>query len=367
MVVLTGPRRAGKTHLLRTLFPRARYVLLEDPDVLARVAADPRAFLDEVGTPVVLDEVQNAPHLLSYVRSRVDAKPRSVGRYLLTGSQDFSLMDGITETLAGRAAILQLLPLSADEHAKVDLLRGGYPEVHLRPSARRTWMRSYVQTYLERDLRAVTAVRDLGTFRRFMGLLATRNGQLLNKTDLAAPLGVSVPTITQWIAALEIAGLVMLVHPYFENLGKRLVKTPKLYFVDTGLLVYLLGIDEPKLLDRSPLVGAVFESFVAAEITKAQLARGRGRELYFFRDQQGLEVDFVVPHAGRLLLLEAKYTKTPLPAMAGPLRTLGAAVKQPVACVVVCRVGAPSGPLGGGVRVVPIDQLGTTLRTASRP
>jgi predicted AAA+ superfamily ATPase len=216
-------------------------------------------------------------------------------------------------------------------------------------------MRSYVQTYLERDLRQVTAVRDLGTFRRFLALLATRNAQLLNKTELAAPLGVTVPTITQWIAALEIAGLVMLVPPYFENLGKRLVKTPKVYFVDSGLLVFLLGIDEPHLLARSPLLGSVFEAFVASEIAKAQLSLGRGRELYFFRDQQGLEVDFVVPGPRGPTFLEAKHTKTLTPTMASPIRKL--LEVSPGRGLLVGPSGTATGSIGPGVRAIPVDDV----------
>ena len=194
-VVVTGPRRAGKTTLLRKLFPKARYVLLEDPDIQARVRSDPRAFLEELQPPVVFDEIQNAPELLAYVRTLIDTKPRRVGQWLFTGSQEAPLMRGITESMAGRAAILQLLPLSLAETAKVDLLHGGFPEVLARPQARSLWFASYLQTYLERDVRAITNVRDLVTFRRFLSLLASRHGHVLNKTDLAAPLGVSVPTI----------------------------------------------------------------------------------------------------------------------------------------------------------------------------
>ena len=194
-VVVTGPRRAGKTTLLRKLFPKARYVLLEDPDIQARVRSDPRAFLEELQPPVVFDEIQNAPELLAYVRTLIDTKPRRMGQWLFTGSQEAPLMRGITESMAGRAAILQLLPFSLAETGKVDLLHGGFPEVLARPQARSLWFASYLQTYLERDVRAITNVRDLVTFRRFLSLLASRHGHVLNKTDLAAPLGVSVPTI----------------------------------------------------------------------------------------------------------------------------------------------------------------------------
>ncbi len=322
-VILTGPRRAGKTTLLRRLFPAARHVLLEDPDVVARVRADPRGFLDELPTPAILDEIQNAPELFAWVRTRIDAAPRRTGRWFITGSQEAPLMQGVTESLAGRAAVFQLLPFSRAESPKVSPWLGGFPEVVLRPAAARTWFRSHVQTYLERDVRAVSAIRDLAVFRRFLALLASRCGQVLNKTDIAAPMGVTVPTVGEWLGILEVTGQVLLVPPYFENFGKRLIKSPKVYFTDSGLLCHLLGIESAAELERSPFLGAVFETFVAAEIVKQQLAAGRSRELYFFRDQQGLEVDFVIPRgSGRLLFVEAKASRTATPAMAEPLARL---------------------------------------------
>src|ERR1700690_2633480 len=273
-VVVTGPRRAGKTTLLRKLFPQARYVLLEDPDIQARVRSDPRTFLEELQPPVVFDEIQNAPELLAYVRTLIDARPRRMGHWLFTGSQEASLMGGITESMAGRAAILQLLPLSRTETIKVELLHGGFPEVLARPQARSLWFSSYLQTYLERDVRAITNVRDLVTFRRFLSLLASRHGQILNKTDLAAPLGVSVPTIGEWLSILELTGQIVLVPPYFENFGKRLIKSPKIYWEDCGLACYLLGVTSQSELERSPFLGPLFEGFIAAEILKSQASRG---------------------------------------------------------------------------------------------
>jgi uncharacterized protein len=322
-VVLTGPRRAGKTYCLTHGFPRASYHLLEDPDVLAQVRGDPRGWLEAIETPAILDEIQNAPEILPYIRTRIDAAPRKYGRFLITGSQDFALMAGVSESMAGRAAVFQLWPLSARELGRWDLMRGGYPEVWLRPRSADDWFRSYIQTYLERDVRAVTAVRDLATFRRFLALLATRNGQMLNKTELAGPLGVSVPTIGQWIGVLETTGILMLVPPWYENLGKRVVKTPKIYWIDTGLLSYLLGLGNRGALERSAMVGPLFEAFVASEIVKRQLAQGRARELYWFRDHQGLEVDFVVPTAdGEIELIEAKWSRTIVPAMAAAMAAL---------------------------------------------
>ena len=328
-LVLTGPRRSGKTFLLRRLFPDATYVLAEAPDVIARLRADPQGFLDSITTPVILDEVQNVPEVFAFVRARIDRQPRKRGQWILTGSQEAPLMQNVSESMAGRAAILQLLPLSVGESAKVSPFRGGFPEVLANSMQRTTqlWFSSYVQTYLERDVRQVLNVRDLAVFRRFLAVLATRHGQVLNKTDLAAPLGVSVPTITQWLSVLETTLQIVLVPPFYENLGKRLIKSPKLYFLDSGLACYLLGIETESELLRSPLRGPIFEGFVASEIVKSQLHRGQRRALYYFRDQQGLEVDFLVPgKAGAVHLIEAKAGATVDPRMADPMRRLAEAL-----------------------------------------
>jgi predicted AAA+ superfamily ATPase len=370
-VVLTGPRRAGKTLLLRRLFPKASYFLLEDPDVVARLRADPQGFLDAVPLPAILDEVQNVPEVFAHVRARIDRQPRRVGQWLLTGSQEAPLMRGVTESMAGRAAVLQLLPLSWPETPKVSLLCGGYPEVLARPGAARLWFSSYLQTYLERDVRAVTAVRDLALFRRFLALVASRHGQVLNKTDLAAPLGVSVPTITQWLGVLETTAQVLLVPPFYDNLGKRLIKSPRLYVADAGLACHLLGIDSASELARSPFRGALFEGFVAAEIVKAQVNAGRRRELYYFRDEQGLEVDFLVPwRGGAVALVECKAGRTVTPSMAAPMLRLAKALKSRhtaaggVSLFLVHQspqAGTPTQAVAPGVRALPwqafVEQL----------
>lgn len=359
-VVLTGPRRAGKTWLLRRLFPEAGYFLLEDPDIVARLRADPHGFLDALRGPVILDEVQNVPEVFALVRSRIDREPRRTGRWLLTGSQEAALMQGVTESMAGRAAVLQLYPLSVRETPRVTLLRGGYPEVVARPAAARLWFASYLQTYLERDVRAVTAVRDLATFRRFLSLVASRHGQVLNKTDLAAPLGVSVPTITQWLGVLETTAQILMVPPFYANLGKRLIKSPRMYVADSGLACHLLGIDTAADLARSPFAGSLFEGFIASEIAKAQVNAGLRREIYHFRDEQGLEVDFVVPRrGGSVALVECKHTSTVTPAMAAPMLRLREAFRThhpkvaKVAMTIVHlapRGGSPTEAVAPGVR-----------------
>jgi predicted AAA+ superfamily ATPase len=365
-VVITGPRRAGKTMLLRTALPKAQYVLLEDPDIQDRVRSDPRSFLEGLRPPVILDEIQNTPQLLGYVRTLIDSHPRRMGQWLFTGSQEAPLMEGITESMAGRAAILQLLPFSRGESAKVDLLKGGFPEVLARPAGRDLWFASYLQTYIERDVRTITQVRDLPTFRRFLSLVASRHGQFLNKSDLAAPLGVSVPTIGDWLHILEITGQIMLVPPYFENFGKRLVKTPKVYWGDSGMACYLLGIQTQAELERSPFLGAIFEGYVAAEILKSQINRGQRKELYCFRDQQGLEVDFLVPKPNaQFWMVEAKAGRTVQTAMANPLLALKKAAPERVSRALIVHRKARSQPemtaVAPGVEALTAEQFSALI------
>jgi len=328
-LILTGPRRAGKTTLLKRIFPEAQYYLLEDPDLIARLRSDPRSFIDEIRPPAILDEIQNVPEILNYVRTRMDRSPQKKGQWLLTGSQEAPLMKRVTESLTGRAAVFHLLPFSILETPKVSLLKGGFPEVLAHPSFSQTYFRSYIQTYLERDVRAISSIRDLATFRRFLSLLASRCGQILNRTDLAAPLGVAVPTISEWLNILEITSQIILVPPFYENFGKRLIKSPKLYFCDSGLICYLLGIESEKMLNRSPFLGPIFEGFVASEIIKRQINSGKPRQLYYFRDQQGLEVDFLVPMGNhKLALLEVKASRTAFPEMAGSLTRLSKVISN---------------------------------------
>ncbi|MBI3849287.1 MAG: ATP-binding protein [Verrucomicrobia bacterium] len=366
-IVLTGPRRSGKTWLLRHRFPQASYYLFEDPDVVSRFRHDPQGFLDGVRLPVILDEIQNVPEVFNFVRARIDRQPRRVGQWFLTGSQEAGLMQNVTESMAGRAAVLQLLPMSASETPKVSLLRGGFPEVLARPAAAGLWFSSYLQTYLERDVRSISAVQEPATFRRFLALVASRHGQLLNKSDLAAPLGMSVPGIGRWLDILEATAQIFLVPPYFENLGKRLIKSPKVYIADSGLACHLLGIETEAELEKSPFLGALFEGFIAGEIVKAQLNAGRRRELYYFRDQQGLEVDFVVPRKGAAVrLIEAKAARTVSPGDARPMQQLAAAwrkrpgVRGKVEQILVhrpARSGVASPAVAPGVQALPWQEF----------
>jgi len=366
-VILTGPRRAGKTWLLRHLFPQATYELFEAPDVVARFRHDPQGFLDGLRLPAILDEIQNVPEVFNFVRSRIDRVPRRTGQWFLTGSQEAGLMRNVTESLAGRAAVLQLWPMSVRETSKVSLLRGGYPEVLARPRARSLWFSSFLQTYLERDVRAVSNVQDLATFRRFLALVASRHGQVLNKSDLAAPLGMSVPGVGRWLDILEATAQILIVPPYFDNVGKRIIKSPKIYVADSGLACHLLGIESEAELRKTPFLGPLFEGFIAAEIVKSQVNAGRRRELYYFRDQQGLEVDFVLPGRGAgLRLVETKAGKTVTPGMAAPMRRLAEAWHQQSRTrgeVEMClvfqapREGTASRAVAPGVRALPWQEF----------
>lgn len=365
-VLVTGPRRAGKTTLLKKLFPRVSYYLLEDPDIIARIKADPRSFIEEIKPPAILDEIQNTPELFNYLRTRIDAKPRRFGQWYFTGSQDAALMKGVSESMAGRVAIFHLFGLSSQESKKVSMLRGGFPEVLAKPKTASLWFRSYIQTYLERDVRSISAIKDLATFRRFLSLIASRQGAVLNKTDLAAPLGLSVPTLSEWINILEITGEIIVVPPFYENFGKRLIKAPKIYFADSGLSCYLLGIETEEALRRSTFLEQIFEGFVASEVVKQQENSGKRREIYYFRDQQGLEVDFVIPSAGeKLLLMEAKAVRSVKPAMGVSLVRLARAIPRYKVEKRIVHLNPPKGAkqefrsLSPGITAIPVSEIGS--------
>ena len=316
VLAVTGPRQSGKTTLARTAFPALPYVNLEDPDTRALALADPRRFLQRHADGAVLDEVQRAPALMSYLLGVADAAP-AMGRFVLTGSQQFGLMDGISQSLAGRVGLLTLLPLSQPELTAGDggsatleqrLWRGGYPALHAahRQPEPAHWFAAYVATYVERDVRQLLNVGNLLTFQRFLGMCAARSGQLLNLNSLAADCGISQPTARQWLTVLQASHLVALLPPYHRNFGKRLVKAPKLYFLDTGLLCYLLRIGSAEDLQVHAARGAVFETWAVAETLKHRHNLGLAPDLHFWRDNHGLEVDLVFEHAGRLQGVECK-------------------------------------------------------------
>ena len=342
-VVLTGPRQSGKTTLLKRLFAgRCSYVSLEPPDVRASASIDPRAFLELNPPPVIFDEIQYAPDLLAYIKERIDARRDRKGQYLLTGSQNLLMHQRITESLAGRSAILKLLPLSLYElngtpqaqlpwdgsqgitrsqTSYIDtwrrFVRGCYPELAAEPDRDSAlWYSSYVQTYIERDVMSLRQIGDLTQFQIFLRALAVRSGQLLNLSDVSRDLGLSVNTAKQWLSILEATYQVIVLRPYFENVGKRLVKTPKVYLTDVGMLCHLAGIKDIEQAASGPLGGAIVETAVLSEIVKAAVHRGEEPHVYFWRTSGGVEVDFVVERGGKLIPVEVKQTATPRPAMA---------------------------------------------------
>lgn len=318
IVTITGPRQSGKTTLAKRVFSDKPYLSLEDPDVRRMALDDPRAFLARLPEGGVLDEVQRAPELLSYLQTLVDADGR-MGLFLLTGSQQFGLMSGITQSLAGRTAFIELLPLSVQELAasaivppSLDdmLFAGGYPAMFDRQVPPQTWFPAYVATYVERDVRQLLKVQDLEIFQRFVRLCAGRSGQLLNLSSLATDCGVTHNTAKAWISVLEASYILFQLRPHHANFSKRLVKSPKLYFLDTGLLSWLLGIQEPGQLATHPLRGSIFETFVVAEIVKTRFNRGERAALHFWRDSNGNEVDVIADVGTQLMPIEIKSGQT---------------------------------------------------------
>jgi uncharacterized protein len=334
VVTLTGPRQSGKTTLARMAFPNYAYASLEDPDQREFAITDPRGFLSQFDSPVILDEAQRVPDLFSYIQTRSDASGKN-GQYVLTGSQSFLLMRTISQSLAGRAAILHLLPFSqAEIHRRPPLPRdgigrhmpparvseernlmdtlftGGYPRIHDKELPPQEWLANYYRTYVERDVRELLNVGDLETFGRFIGLCAGRTGQLLNLSSLGNDCGISQPTARRWLSVLEASFLVFLLRPHHRNFNKRLVKSPKLYFLDTGLLTYLLRIRSSVELRTHSARGAVFESFVVSELVKNALHQGLEPDLYFWRDSAGYEVDILMEQGNEIVPIEVKSGET---------------------------------------------------------
>ncbi|MCC6281196.1 MAG: ATP-binding protein [Saprospiraceae bacterium] len=312
IVSLSGPRQSGKTTLLRWQFPDLPYVSLEDPDERRFALSDPRRFLDSYPKGAILDEVQQVPELFSYLQTRVDTDKNL--RFLLSGSQNFLLMEKVTQSLAGRVGLLNLLPLSWSEMPVADLhawmWKGGFPAIYDREMPPRLFFPNYLQTYLERDVRLLKSVGNLLDFERFMRLCAGRAGQLLNLSALAMDAGVSVNTAKAWLAVLEASFAVFLVAPYHDNFNKRLIKMPKLYFYDTGLLAYLLNIEQAEQIGTHFAVGHIFENLVIAELAKQWMHAGERPQFYFFRDSNGNEVDLLAVSGGKIFALEIKYGKT---------------------------------------------------------
>jgi uncharacterized protein len=366
VVVLTGARQTGKTTTLRVLFPKHRFVSLDLPTEAEQAEKAPGEFLRRNPAPVIIDEVQYAPTLLRYLKVAVDADRTRSGQFLLTGSQKFTLMRGVSESLAGRADIIELETLSLAEiriaapdiSLEAAIVRGGFPELSANPEIDAVaFHNSYLATYLERDVRSLTNVGSLRDFERFLRACALRSANLLNKADLARDIGIAPSTANQWLSVLEASGQITLLEPWFSNRTKSLVKSPKLYLNDTGLLCALLNIQSPEELRQSPLAGAVWETFVFAQLRHRERRAGRRASLFFWRDRSR-EVDFVVEAGGRLELLEAKWTEAPAAADAVNLefvrRAVGATMVSGGGIVCRARHGYP---LNEGFRVISITEL----------
>lgn len=365
-VTLTGPRQSGKTTLCKTVFPKHSYVSLEAPDARAFALEDPRAFLAQYMDGAIVDEVQRAPDLLSYLQVIIDADPQP-GRWVLTGSQNLSLSESVSQSLAGRTAVHHLLPLARSEAVRFaihpqtleeTILTGGYPRIYdegLDPSE---WLRSYVATYIERDVRAVSQIGDLVAFQRFVELCAGRTSQLINYSALANDCGISQPTARAWLGVLEASFIVFRLPPFHANLSKRLVKMPKLHFYDTGLACWLIGIRTPEQLRTHPLRGALFETWVASETAKRRMNMGETRGLFFYRNRDGAEADLLIEHTSGVTLVEAKSSQTPSSSLfAGARRVRGRLEDAGTACDVVVAYGGDELQERTEGRLVPWDRL----------
>jgi len=348
-VLVTGPRQSGKTTILQHTFSDThRFVSLDEPDVRALALSDPRLFLQQNPSPVVFDEIQYAPELLHYIKRDIDEHRKNKARYLLSGSQNLALMQNITETLAGRTAVLTLLSMSHSErhyHPEItpfwarladlqnttipdseartaeeimeEILQSGFPELVVEPERdSRIWFAAYLQTYLERDVRNMRSVGSLTDFQRFLQILGARVAQQINISDLARDIGIAVNTIKAWLSVLEATYQIVLVRPYFENMGKRLVKAPKLYFLDPGLPAYLCGLTDPGHALQGPMGGPLFENAVFAEIYRGFVHHAEPPRIYFWRTAAGHEVDFVLDFGTHLVPVEVKLNATPTPELA---------------------------------------------------
>ncbi len=318
VICITGPRQSGKTTLAKAAFPDKPYISLEDPDIARLAREDPRGLLDSYKDGLILDEAQAVPEIFLYLKTAIDTDPVP-GRYIVTGSHQFSLLEGVTESLAGRAAFVTLYPFSIQELKDAGvtslepfetLLKGFYPPIYDREVTVYDWYTNYISSYIERDVRSVINVKDLGQFQTFVKMCASRVAQLVNLSALAQDCGITHNTAKVWISVLESSGIVFLLKPYHNNYGKRLVKSPKLYFVDTGVACRLLGIKDAEQLFMHPNRGNIFESFVVAEMLKNRLNKGLSPELYFWRDNTGNEVDVVYEDGSVIRSVEIKSGKT---------------------------------------------------------
>ncbi len=319
VLVITGPRQSGKTTICKHAFPGYRYVTLENPDDKAFAMKDPRSFLAQYDAKVIFDEAQNVPELFSYLQERVDNDNIS-GQYILSGSQNFMLMEKISQTLAGRVYIFELLPLCFSEISsttKKGLLsfiqKGGYPRIYDKKISPEDFYPSYLKTYVERDVRDVLRIQELRLFRKFLALCANQIGQLFNAHSISRDMGIDTKTVQRWLSVLETGYIAFTLKPWYKNFSKRVIKTPKLYFYDTGLAASLLGIDNEEELSSSEFKGALFENYVLLELMKHNFAKGVNKNYFFWRDSNGNEIDLVVERGVNVSLVEAKFSQTVKP------------------------------------------------------
>ena len=318
-LLLTGARQTGKSSLLNKLFPEHSYVTLDIPFNAKQASEGGQFFLESHGTPLIIDEIQYAPELFRQIKVQIDQHRQVTGQFIMTGSQKFSLMKGVSESLAGRVAILNLHSLSARElsnHFNVNLsakqvlqwmLKGGYPEIYEHDLDHTQYFGDYIATYIERDVRQLLNIRHIREFDQFMRLLAIRSGQIFSMSRIATEVGVSTHTIKSWVSVLEASNIIYLLKPYYQNFGKRLIKSPKLYFLDTGLLCYLANITSTDILRNTPLQGAFFETYAFGQLLRSLHNQGKADEIYYFRDKDGREVDFMIPAGNLLNLYECKW------------------------------------------------------------
>lgn len=318
VLAITGPRQSGKTTFLKNMFPDFTYLNLENPDVRNFVFDDPRGFFEANSGKLILDEVQRAPHLFSYIQARVDDMGQ-MGQYILSGSQNFHLMENITQSLAGRVALFRLLPMDFDEMQKANLLsddfvstmiKGFYPAIYNRDIPSKVFYSNYIQTYVERDISDLVQVRDLSLFRKFVKLCAARVGQILNLNSLANDCGITQPTAKSWLTLLETSYVVYLLYPYHENFNKRIVKSPKLFFFDTGLAAHLCNQTDADSLRIKPFKGHLFENMVITEIIKQNEHLYKHKEFWFWRDSAGHEIDLLILGDDKIKTVEIKATET---------------------------------------------------------
>ncbi len=321
IIAVTGPRQSGKTTLLKSMFPEYRYVSLENPDVRSFATTDPNGFLKEYSEYVILDEVQHVPTLFSYLQTKVDGS-KLMGQFILSGSQNFHLVQNITQSLAGRVAMFKLLPFDIQELNAAGLLqenytdnlvKGFYPAIFDREIPSKIFYSNYVQTYIQRDVSELIAIKDLRLFQNFLSLCATRAGQLLNLSSLANECGITQPTAKSWLSALESSYILFLLPPYFKNFSKRIVKTPKLYFYDTGLLCYLLKLDSAEQIQLTDFKSSLFENMMIAEYVKRMHHCNQLNDTWFWRDVAGNEVDLIIQAGPTQDAVEFKATQTIMP------------------------------------------------------